>query len=182
MKKLCKNEHTIRIKKLKSSNYLKYKHINHRINIQTIISNVPVYEQEESSFTGSEFDPAHVHDFFPFLFITCVITHNKITLKHLIWWHLLIFFLKITINYWISLKYACHSAAFTGTACSLHVHWAMPEIRISVNIPGEFSGHSGMLQLTERRILILWIMQSIVLSATLQQIFASWKIQGWRLP
>lgn len=28
----------------------------------------------------------------------------------------------------------------------------MPEIRISVNIPGEFSGHSGMLQLTERRI------------------------------
>ena len=54
-----------------------------------------------------------------------------------------------------SLKCACHSAAFSGTECPLKGHWTVPEIRISVNIPRAFSGHSEMFQLTERRIFIL---------------------------
>ena len=93
----------------------------------------------------------------PIFFISCVVIHNNMTLKPIIWWFFFIFSLKIKKKFpeW-SLKCACRSAAFSGTECPLKGHWTVPEIRISVNIPWAFSGHSEMFQLTERRIFIMW--------------------------
>ena len=94
--------------------------------------------------------------FLKFFFISCVVIHNdplkppylmKFFLNFLPW--------KLKRNTEWSLKCACHSAAFSGTECPLKGHWTVPEIRISVNIPWAFSGHSEMFQLTERRIFIL---------------------------
>ena len=62
--------------------------------------------------------------FFHLFFISCVVIHDSLSDKKLI------FFLKIMKNYWISLKFACHIAAFSGTECSLKGNWTMPEIRI----------------------------------------------------
>ena len=102
------------------------------------------------------------------------------SLKPLIWWIFLNFLpWKLKRKTEWSLKCACHSAAFSGTECPLKGHWTVPEIRISVNIPWAFSGHSEMFQLIEWRIFILWLCKSQFLF--MFELFSSvlfWKYAG----
>ena len=116
---------------------------------------VPVWKQQGKIYPCSTLPVGMIFPPF-FLFISCVVNNNNMSLIPLIWWKFLIFLpWKLKNNTEWSLKCACHSAAFSGTECLLKGHWTVPEIRISVNIPWAFSGHSEMFQLTERRIFIL---------------------------
>ena len=55
-------------------------------------------------------------------------------------------FMRCNTN--MSLK---HSTALSVNWCFLKGHWTKPEIRISVNIPWAFSGHSEMFKFTWKR-------------------------------
>ena len=101
------------------------------------------------------FDTDHGRDFFPhFCFRSCVVIHDKMTLKSS---YLMKNFESFSENSKKKLLNGHWNVpAIQQRSVGLHAHWTMPEIRISVNIPWAFNGHSEIFQLTTRRLFILF--------------------------
>ena len=73
-----------------------------------------------------------------FLSISCIAIHNKLTLKHLIWWKILKKFpLKIKQKYW-------NVPAIQQRSVGLNAHWKVTEQFNTWN--PDFSGHASRFQ------------------------------------